>query len=360
MSRLGATCKLWRRDKASRSRRPRWFVLCGLPIVVLFMLRSPLGSQVITEFPVPPGTGPEGITAGPDGALWFAAAGANAIGRITTSGTVTLFPISGEPNFITTGLDGNLWFTLSSSNFVGRMTPDGTATLFGLPAGSLQPRGITRGPDGALWFAVASNQIGRITTSGVITIFPILTGGGEPVGITAGLDGALWFTEQFRFRIGRAATSGQISDFQLAGTAVPNGITSGPDGALWFTRVFPDAIGRTTLSGQITEFAIPNGSPQGIATGPDGNLWFVASASTGYVGRMTPTGNLSMFVVPTSGTLLADIVVGPDGAMWFTELADKIGRISVPVTAAIPAASRPALVVLGLALIVTAMLLIRR
>src|ERR1700675_678123 len=43
----------------------------------------------ITEFPLEPGSKPNYITTGPDGALWFTDAGTNKIGRITTSGQVT-------------------------------------------------------------------------------------------------------------------------------------------------------------------------------------------------------------------------------------------------------------------------------
>jgi sugar lactone lactonase YvrE len=46
----------------------------------------------------------------------------NAIGRITTSGTITEYaiPTSGSsPNGITVGPDGNLWFTEGSSHKIG-------------------------------------------------------------------------------------------------------------------------------------------------------------------------------------------------------------------------------------------------
>ena len=38
---------------------------------------------------------PEGITVGPDGALWFTDSGGDTIGRITTSGTVTSYASTG-------------------------------------------------------------------------------------------------------------------------------------------------------------------------------------------------------------------------------------------------------------------------
>jgi streptogramin lyase len=39
------------------------------------------------------GSLPNGITMGPDGALWFTETGANKIGRVTTAGVISEFPI---------------------------------------------------------------------------------------------------------------------------------------------------------------------------------------------------------------------------------------------------------------------------
>jgi streptogramin lyase len=66
-----------------------------------------------------------GITAGPDGNLWFTEYGGNKIGRITTAGSITEFAIptaNSGPTGITAGHDGNLWFTESNGNKIGRIT----------------------------------------------------------------------------------------------------------------------------------------------------------------------------------------------------------------------------------------------
>ena len=61
-------------------------------------LASAARGQVITEFPVPfestvAGTFPERIAAGPDGNLWFTEDQTNHIGRMTTAGALTEFPV---------------------------------------------------------------------------------------------------------------------------------------------------------------------------------------------------------------------------------------------------------------------------
>ena len=121
--------------------------------------QTPYTLAPYTEFALPQlsekdcASGPQGISIGPDGALWFTDS-ADKIGRITTQGQVTEFALS-------------TW---------------------------AHPMGITTGPDGALWFTQGWGPLGRITTQGHITLFsPHYTGG--PGRIVAGPDGALWMTE---------------------------------------------------------------------------------------------------------------------------------------------------------------------
>ena len=65
----------------------------GRRAVVHRVLRNKIGrittAGAVTEYTVPTGgANPTGITAGPDGALWFTESNANKIGRITTGGTL--------------------------------------------------------------------------------------------------------------------------------------------------------------------------------------------------------------------------------------------------------------------------------
>ena len=101
------------------------------------------------------------------------------IGRITPTGTITEFPLFTEdsiPEGITAGPDGNLWFTVNGFNSaIGRITPAGVITTFPLTTDS-GPQGITAGPDGNLWFTEETgNAIGRITPAGTVTEFPVPT-----------------------------------------------------------------------------------------------------------------------------------------------------------------------------------------
>ena len=200
---VGPDGNIWYADQATRS-----------------IGRSTLAGQ-ITEFPIPrpPGDvlGAQGITAGPDGALWFTApslvTGNDQIGRITTSGAITLFPAQANtyPRFIVTGSDGNLWYSSSgpfsdtgqccTPGVISRITTSGTVTNFSLPFPLSQADSITAGPDGAIWFVDFSvlNSVGRMTTSGVVDEYPLTTANnslGNGLAFTS--DGALWVVDSYQ------------------------------------------------------------------------------------------------------------------------------------------------------------------
>lgn len=130
-----------------------------------------------------------------------------------------------------------------------------------------------------------------------------------------------------------------FTEFPIPGGYGTAAITAGPDGNLWFTEYLK--VGRVTPSGVITLFTPPSFSfyNNGIAAGPDGNLWF--TEQVGIIGRITPAGEITEFPLP--GTFLAPspgaIAAGPDGNLWFTETAlvdtGVVGRIVRITTAGV-------------------------
>jgi virginiamycin B lyase len=243
-------------------------------------------SGTMTEYSLPAGSKPWGITAGPakEQALWFTEGGTDKIGKITTSGTITEYVRSGGGYLhqIATGPDGNLWFTSSSeggSSEIGKITTSGTITEYSLAIYS-SPDDITAGPDGNLWFA-GWNKIDKITTSGTVTEYR-LPNNSEPTGIISGPDGNLWFTDFFTGKIGKITTSGTVTEYALPSGSEPENIAAGADSNLWFTEYGTSKIGRITTSGTVTEYALSQ-HPWGIAAGPDDNLWFTAQTEVGNI-----------------------------------------------------------------------------
>src|SRR5579883_962393 len=211
----------------------------------------------------------------------------------TIPNKMTEFPVpnsQGGLGGITAGPDGNLWFTEQWRSRIGRITPQGKITEF--LAGN-QPWGITTGPDGNLWFTeYGSNQIGRMTLAGAVTEFAVPTDG-APTDITVGPDGNLWFTENEGSQIGRITPAGTIMMFPLPTTSYfPQDITEGPDGALWFT-LDSSQIGRMTLQGAFTAFAVPPFQDIYGRTDPD-HPWGITigpTASSGLAGKLTSDGS---------------------------------------------------------------------
>jgi virginiamycin B lyase len=198
------------------------------------------GSGHVVEYQVPGvGASPNGQVA-VDSIVWFTDSPTNRIGRLDpATGQFTMFsvPTAGSwPLGITAGPDGAIWFTERLAAKVARMSTDGTFTEWDLTPGAF-PNRIVVGPDGAIWFTeLRAGQIARITTAGTLTQIPI---DGGPVGITLGPDGnlyvALWTSQQ----LGRLDPSGHLTNTWN----VPGALTVGSSrGDLWVADPFHDSV----------------------------------------------------------------------------------------------------------------------
>jgi streptogramin lyase len=277
-----------------------------------------------------------GITAGPDGAVWFTEHDGDNIGRISTAGNITEFTAgSGGDQPTDLVSDGvALWYTEFHSNRIAKITTGGTVTQFSVFSG-IGPFGITFGPFNEWFTDELSYQIeGFAETPGGYSQFlaPTPTTNSAPVGIAAGPDGALWFTESNSNSIGRAPPAlHPMTEFTIpTHGSEPYAITAGPDGALWFTECSGNNIGRITTTGAVTEFPIPTAAsnPLGITVGPDGALWF-AEGVANKLGRITTDGTVTEFTITgTTGSGPLGITTGSDRNIWFTESgSNQIGRL---------------------------------
>jgi virginiamycin B lyase len=291
----------------------------------------------ISEFAVPTaGSQPYGITAGPDGNLWFTEFLGNKIGRITLRGDVTEFAVptsSGGPSSIVTGPDRNLWFTEFAASKIARMTIAGSFSEYDTTTPSSEPVSIAPGPDRNMWFTeVGPGNVGKIATSGAgLTEYPV-TGPGEPFGITSGPDGELWFTQAAGTgNIGEITTAGSAQEYPIPTSGSgPSDIVTGSDGALWFAECVGNKIGRITTDGVVTsEYPLPEAGsgPAYAILGADGSIWF-SELNGNRIGGITTGGSFIEFAIPTVNSEPARVALGPDGAIWFAEAkGNKIGRL---------------------------------
>lgn len=276
----------------------------------------------VTEYALPvANSDPMSAAEGPDGNMWFTQGVANVVSvRDAVSGQITSYPIptpGGHPNSITEGPDGDMWFTQYYGKKIGKIDPaTGVITEYTPPSAGYLDQIIT-GPDGQLWFADAGgDQIGAFNPDNEsFTMYPIT--GSQPWGVAVGPDNHIWFTVRTG-GIGKInPDTGDITYYEASGT--PVGITAGPDGNMWFTQATGNNIARITISGTITEYPIPtaNALPIGIALGADGNLWFT-EATAGQIGSITPaTGEIYEYPIPTGDSRPWAISPGPDRYMWF-------------------------------------------
>jgi virginiamycin B lyase len=136
-----------------------------------------------------------GITAGPDGNIWFTETSTcsltnpcsfpNNYAKITPNGAITEFPVGGGYAYnIATGPDGNLWSTIHwrEGSSITRINPDGLITEFCISrcnvinyTGSVS-LDFVAGPDNTIWSTENYPRISRFHTQsvGYCYRFPLL------------------------------------------------------------------------------------------------------------------------------------------------------------------------------------------
>ncbi|MCB9371831.1 MAG: S-layer homology domain-containing protein [Microthrixaceae bacterium] len=195
-----------------------------------------------------------------------------------------------------------------------------------------EPTDLVVAPDGTVWFTSHANDlIGRLDPgTGEITTFGASEFNIEgPNHLAVTDDGIVWFTNEDNDRIGRLdPDTGVVNVFEDARFRDPGGITAGPDGNVWFTAPTttgsyptPGWIGRITPSGQITLVPLPGGrqASRGIVLGPDQRLWFVideVAINSRNLGALDPD-TLVTAVYGTNHPGPEDLTVGADGNIWY-------------------------------------------
>jgi streptogramin lyase len=326
-------------------RRTTAIALAGALTALALPATGSAATGQVTEFPVPSAGGqPFGISAGPDGNVWFTEGGTQKVGRITPSGTVTDYPVTGgvQPRDITVGPDNNLWMTDQGANKVFKIVPDANPanppTITAGTAPLATPRGIAS-INGELWIANAGGTVQRVKTDGTADGPAIPTTGTNLQFSTKGSDGSFWSTDfnggLIKVTTGATPTATAVD---IGANKGPLGITSGPDGKVYFSEAGAapagERIGRIGTDGTgLQETANLSGGasdPEGLAFGRDGNL-YNAIFNGSQIGQITLALGLTQFkngITAASGP--RTIARGPDGNMWFTEeTANKIGRFTV-------------------------------
>jgi len=321
---------------------------------------------VITEYSIPDAGGitPRalGIATGSDGALWVTCPNTSQIARVSTAGQVTTYalPSSYSPSAITAGPDGALWFAENGTlGAVGRISTDGVVTHYPLPssvAGTLTA--ITNGPDGALWFIDSLTQgpkIGRITTKGETTFFDAP---GAFSSLVAGPDGALWYVGG-GLTVGRMTTSGSVTTYNCNGQVIassssgacfPDQAARGPNGTIWFTDLKRGYIVQGTVGGLTVTGLSPTSAAEGATTDLKltvNGTGFAAGAGVWWNGRQLLTdfvnGGQLIATVPSSFLAAGSVTIyvvnpgqGTSNSVNFTVTTTTVSALAVTTSANLP------------------------
>jgi virginiamycin B lyase len=103
-----------------------------------------------------------------------------------------------------------------------------------------------------------------------------------------------------------------------------NAITLGPDGNMWMVADGHSALDKVSPTGAITIYPLPSDGDgaESIAVGPDHELWFCESYNA-TIGKMTTNGAVTEYAIPynsnTEFSQAAIVIAGPDGNMWMLD-----------------------------------------
>jgi streptogramin lyase len=270
-----------------------------------------------THFTLPGGASPYSIAADARGRIWFTETGSSdddVLARVTNRGQMIEIrdpgtsdgsPLYDPAGFaLTTPSDGTIRFGLRDNGAdarIAELSSSGALSFVDIPQAlngyetDGAPASMAVGGDGNYWMA-DSEGIYRLTPAGGLTLFTTHPNRWAPQQIITGPGRDLWFT-------------------------APLGGAEGYHGILASSHAAParvllrDSIGRITPTGQITLFPLPltESLPQSITAGPRGTIWYTVP---GGVGRMSSRGQNALFRTPG---IPGRITTGHDGDVWFTD-----------------------------------------
>lgn len=252
---------------------------------------------VFKEFPATSANAsPTGILLGPDKNIWFTEPGAGKV-AVLISGKVTEYSAGtgAAPQYLAVGPGQSMmYFTDSARNAIGAITTSGTlGGPYAVPTANAGVSAIALGPDQAMWFCeTTASKIGHFNamTNTVDQEFA-LPAGADPVDIIQGQGGAMWFTENYASgpKLGLLKPNGTFTEFPLSGAKSATGLYLALDGNIYVADPGNNAIGRFSVNtSDYKEFPVKTAASgvNRFTTGPDGKIYFTETAAN-QIGQFT-------------------------------------------------------------------------
>jgi virginiamycin B lyase len=191
------------------------------------------------------------------------------------------------------------------------------------------PTSVAAAPDGSIWFTIDFGEGVGLVRDGKVQRVPKAGGRNvEPIGLGVDATGAAWVTDPSKIAVARVTAEGEMKSFPL-GTPVARlaRLAVAPDGAVWFAESTAFSITRLK-DGKLDrhEFKSLRGGPYGVAVAADGTVWATLQSGNQLL-RITPSGEMTEYDLPTPSAAPTDVAVDRQGGVWVVEFsANKIAR----------------------------------
>ena len=284
---------------------------------------------------MPPGSRPHDVAPAPDGAVWYTAQGAGALGRLDpATGAVETVPLGAgsAPHGVIVGPDGAPWITDGGLNAIVRVDPATRAVrVFPLPADRPDVNLNTAAfdGDGRLWFTGQGGVYGRLDpASGAMEVWDAPRGAG-PYGITATPAGDVFYASlagNHIARIDRASGGATPLDPPTAGQGARR-VWTNSQGRIWTSEYRAGQVAvYDPATEQWSEWKLPGDAPLAYAVYVDDRdqVWLSDFAANALVRFDPATEAFESFPLPSSNGQVRQIL-GRPGEIWGAESgADKL------------------------------------
>ena len=302
-------------------------ILIVLLILISFLVNgiSNAGGVNIVEYPLPNGSAANSIVTGPDGNLWSTFHNGNLTKINPDDGSMTEYAIdvpgNPRPKDVIVGPDNNLWFLVNStSRYLAKaVLNDSVPTFTYYPVlGNNLLSSLVVGPNNNFWYSDwTGGRVYVVDSLGQQVRSSYYIGGGVQ-GIVFDENGDAWLGNSIDDVVQKLdPDTGNVTDYTTAGVVYPVVELLGSDGNVWFSNLTTsEKLGRITPSGDITLWT-PSGAPSGAINGPDGHIWF-GMKEVG-IAKIDPnTEIITEYATPLE--YVFGLTNGPNNDIWYNVL----------------------------------------
>ncbi len=376
-----------------RDRIGRWTRWAGaLAALCLLLGGTALGSGepgILTTWTIPtPNSLPAGIAVLSDGAVVFAEAGSDRIGRLEpATNRITEWGVGDGPEGLIVGLGDGIYFTERWSDRIGRIYPAaGFYASESIAASGSEPLGLAISPSAGTtlwWSELSAGKVGQLTVGGLLfdvlipkvpasrivppetialspttrTVFPTLAPGNPflppaialaprtgswpyaewtiPAGgfrlrdLLVDAGGKVWISTETTSLLELDPASDTVLYHDLPAGSASLKLARDSAGRIWFTGSWSDQIGRLDpVTGDVALWPLAPGSqPLSLVVASDGTVWFTKREGS-RIGHLDPSTNVLTEYALAPNTNPLSIALDAAGAVWFTnERGNSVGRL---------------------------------